>query len=78
MRKFKLDTKRGKGNVHGQNRYFTREDIGHLKAIRRLIRDEGYTLRGAIRKFNQGQKNGQDVDYFEDETDLIKIQMPDG
>lgn len=73
MKEFGLQVKR---DGHG-NRYFTRGQVRLLLDIRRLLRDERYTLEGAKRKFNQGQRIEPEP-YFSDEEGLIKQQMPDG
>lgn len=36
-----------------RTRYFSRENIDQLKEIQRLLKIEGYTVKGAVRRFNQ-------------------------
>lgn len=43
---------RPKKNRRG-DRYFTRQDIEHLKVIHHLLKEKGYTIEGARRKINE-------------------------
>lgn len=63
----------------GGQRIFNERELDRLKTIKRLLRDEGLRIWAVKKRLATGQANGlKPENYFEDETDMIKIQYPDG
>ncbi|WKS94729.1 MerR family transcriptional regulator [Riemerella columbina] len=56
------------------NRYFTPEDIKHLKMIYHLVKEKGYTLDGARIALSTNEKVGDTVQMI-DRLEYVKAEL---
>ncbi|MCD4736222.1 MAG: MerR family transcriptional regulator [Bacteroidales bacterium] len=71
-----FDIIKPKKNKKG-NRLFTREDIDNLQIIHHLVKERGYTLKGAREKIKQNKDDITDNALIIDTLKKIKVFLND-